>query len=139
MTWTVHPAKEKMRRTLLSTAFILCFLIFVSIFYGMLWGILGLAFLVVSLHSYYFPTSYSITPDEVIIKTVFATNKRKLSEFKKVYYGKNGILLSPFKHKTFLNNFRGVFLLLPQHRDEILKYMIERVEPVVAPAAQEKK
>ena len=84
--------------------------------------------LFVSLHSYFFRTSYDINDDEVMIKNIFMTQRRKLSEFRKVYVGKNGALLSPFRRKTFLNQFRGVFLLLPEQRDEILEFLRTRIE-----------
>ena len=51
------------------------------------------------------------------------TQRRELCEFKRLYEGKNGVLLSPFRRKTFLNQFRGVFLLLPAGRDEIINYL----------------
>ncbi len=114
MTWSVHPANENPVKTIISLVFIFGFLIFILIFYGPLLAALGLAFLFVSLHSFYFKTTYEIDNESVSIKTVFGTQKRKLREFKKIYKGKNGILLSPFKHKTFLNNFRGLFLYYPK-------------------------
>lgn len=126
MTWSVHPAKDKRTKTILSLVFICGFLIFISLFYGIFWAILGFIFLFFALHSYYFPTLYEVNGEGVIIKNIFATQKRKLSEFKKVYQGKNGVLLSPFKHKTLLNHFRGVFLFLPvlsAQRDEIVNYL----------------
>jgi len=123
MKWQTHPAKENITKTILSIAFIFIFVILIANFYNLYWALLGLVFLFASLHSYYFPTSYEITDEEIIIKTIFTTQKRKLSEFKRLYTGKNGILLSPFKHKTFLNNFRGVFLLLPREHNEIINFI----------------
>ncbi|MEO0122676.1 MAG: hypothetical protein ABIL69_01555 [candidate division WOR-3 bacterium] len=123
MKWQVHPAKKNITKTILSTAFIIIFLSLIAIFYNLYWALLGLIFLIASLNSYYFPTTYEITDEEVIVKTIFSTNKRKLKEFKKYYIGKNGILLSPFTHKTFLNNFRGIFLLLPEERNEIINFI----------------
>ena len=128
MKWTVHPAKRDLLKTLLSGFFVSAFLIFVAIFYGIFWSIFGFIVLLVSLHSYFFPTSYEITKDEVVIKNIFMTQRRKLSEFRKVYVGRNGTLLSPFRRKTFLNQFRGVFLLLPVNRDEILTLLRSRIE-----------
>ncbi|MGQ9533691.1 MAG: hypothetical protein ACUVTF_00440 [bacterium] len=129
MNWRVHPAKANITKTVVSLVFLCIFLLLVIVIYGIPWALLGIIFLFVSLYSYYFPTTYQITEDKVIIKTIFTTTKRNLSEFKKVYFGKNGILLSPFKHKTFLNNFRGVFLLLPEDREEIIRYFKERYNP----------
>ncbi len=126
MKWQTHPAKENITKTILSIAFIFIFVILIAIFYNLYWALLGLFFLLASLYSYYFPTTYEITDEEIIIKTIFTTQKRKLREFKKLYTGKNGILLSPFKHKTFLNNFRGVFLLLPKENNEILNFIKDK-------------
>jgi|UniRef100_A0A7V3VU58 energy-coupling factor transporter transmembrane protein EcfT len=126
MRWQVHPAKENPAKTLLSGTFIVVFLILIALVYNLYWALLGFIFLISSLHSYYFPTTYEITEDELIIKTVFSKQRRKLNEFKKFYIGKNGILLSPFIRRTFLNNFRGVFLLLPKERDEIVKFIKDK-------------
>ncbi|MGB9720963.1 MAG: hypothetical protein ACPL28_05735 [bacterium] len=127
MKWKIHPAKENIKKTILSTAFILIFVILIALFYNLYWALLGLVFLLASLHSYYFPTIYEVTEDEITIKTIFSTQKRKLNEFKKFYIGKNGIHLSPFKHKTFLNNFRGVFLLLPKEHTEIVNFIKDKL------------
>ncbi|MEO0129864.1 MAG: hypothetical protein ABIL02_06465, partial [candidate division WOR-3 bacterium] len=83
MKWQVHPAKKNITKTILSTAFIIIFVTLIAIFYNLYWALLGLIFLIASLNSYYFPTNYEITDEEVIVKTIFSTNKRKLKEFKK--------------------------------------------------------
>lgn len=128
MKWTVHPARRNLTKTVLSALFITLFLIYVGVFYGVFWCIFGFVVLFVSLHSYFFPTSYAVDDKEVIIKNIFVTQKRKLNEFRKVYVGKNGMLLSPFRRKTFLNQFRGVFLLLPEQRTEVLEFLSARIE-----------
>ncbi|HEX7319518.1 MAG TPA: hypothetical protein VF399_04070 [bacterium] len=120
MTWSIHPANDNIVKTVVSLVFIFSFLIFILIFYGPLLAALGLAFLFVSLHSFYFKTTYEIDAESVSIKTVFGAQKRKLKEFKKLYKGKNGVLLSPFKRKTFLNNFRGLFLYYPKSAGAIM-------------------
>lgn len=128
MKWTVHPARRDLTKTVLSTVFIVAFLVFVGIFYGVFWSLFGLIVLLVSLHSYFFPTSYEANKEEIVIKNIFMTQRRRLREFRQVYVGKNGVLLSPFRRKTFLNQFRGVFLLLPEQREEVLSFLRARVE-----------
>jgi hypothetical protein len=120
MTWSVHPAKDNLVKTMISLVFIFGFLIFILIFYGPLLAFLGLAFLFVSLHSFYFKTTYEIDAESVNIRTVFGTQKRRLKEFRRIYEGKNGILLSPFKRKTFLNSFRGLFLYYPKSAGAVM-------------------
>jgi hypothetical protein len=139
MKWTIHPAKENKKKTILSLVFIGALLVYVFIFWGLIWGTIGLIFMFIALQPYYFPTRYELTDECAQVKTIFATQKRKLTDFKKVYVGKNGVLLSPFKRKTFLNNFRGIFLFLPPERDEILKFLKDRISepPLPEPAITE--
>ncbi len=141
MKWTVHPAKRDMTKTIISAVFIAAFLVIVGVFYGIFWSIFGFVVLVVSLHSYFFPTSYEVGAEEILVKSIFMTQKRKLDEFRRVYIGKNGVLLSPFRHKTVLNQFRGVFLLLPENRDEIIAVLESRInkdQPATEPATEKK-
>ncbi len=135
MKWSVHPARRNWTKTILSLVFIFGFLIYISIFFGVLFGLLGFCFLFFSLHSYYFPTHYEVNEEEVIVKNIFATQHRKLIEFKRTYEGKNGVLLSPFKHKTMLNQFRGVFLFLPAQRKEILNRLSKLISSEEKPKA----
>lgn len=128
VTWSVHPARKNTLKTILSLVFIVSFLLFVGFFYGIFWTVFGLVVLFVSLHAYYFPTHYELTSEEVIIKNIFTTQRRKYREFKKVYEGKNGVLLSPFRRKTFLNRFRGIFIYLPEDRARISAFLREKIE-----------
>jgi len=127
MRWSVHPAKYHRAKTVLTLTFIFGFLCFVAVFYGIFWSVLGFIILFFSLNSYFLPTYYEVTETEVIVKKIFMTQKRRLSDFRKIYRGKNGILLSPFRRKTFLNQFRGIFLFLPPGHSEIEQYLRKRV------------
>lgn len=128
MKWIVHPAKRDLSKTILSGVFISIFLIIVGIFYGIFWSLFGFIVLFVSVHSYFFPTAYEVNDEEIVIKNIFMTQRRRLTEFRRIYVGRNGVLLSPFRRKTVLNQFRGVFLLLPEQRDEVLDFLRDRIE-----------
>jgi len=127
MKWLVHPARDNMAKTLVSLIFIFAFLTYVSIFFGIVFAVVGFIILFVSLHSYYFPTHYELTDTEIIVTKFFGTQRRMLNEFRMVYEGKNGILLSPFSRKTFLNQFRGVYVLVPRERTKIVEYAKQHV------------
>ncbi len=131
MNWSVHPARDNPVKTILSLTFIFGFLSLILIFYGIFWSLLGLIFLFASLHSYFFPTHYTLDEESVQIKSIFATQKRSLREFKKIYLGKNGVLFSPFRHKTFLNQFRGVYLLLPPKKEEVISYLNNHIISII--------
>ncbi len=124
-------------KTFLVLVFIAIFVFAVAYIYGIFWAVLGLLFLFFSLHSYFFATRYEIDAEKVVVKNIFGRQKRLLSEFKRVYKGRNGVLLSPFRRKTFLNNFRGIFLLLPAERAPIEEYLIEKIEAAGAFAGKD--
>jgi hypothetical protein len=128
MTWSVHPAKDNYKKTIMSLVFIIGFLVFIAFFYGLFWSLLGFVILFVSLYSYFFPSYYEVDEEYVTIRNMFITQRRRHNEFKKVYRGKNGILLSPFTRKTILNQFRGVFLLLPKEDKAIEEYVRGLIE-----------
>lgn len=128
MKWSIHPAKENMTKAILVALFVIAFIVYVGIFFGVFWSIFGFVVLFLSSYSFYFPTHYEITAESIIISSLFTKQKRALQEFKKVLEGKNGVLLSPFRHKTFLNRFRGVFIFLPEERQLIVDCLREKIE-----------
>jgi len=128
MKWKVHPAKNNMTKAIVVAVFVMVFVIYVGIFFGIFWSIFGLIVLFLSSYSFYFPTHYEVNDESVIIKSIFTRQIRSLQEFRKVLVGKNGALLSPFRHKTFLNRFRGVFLFLPKERQAIIDLLREKIE-----------
>lgn len=128
MKWSVHPARSNRTKAIVVAIFAVIFLVYIGNFYGIFWSLFGLIVLFLSSYSFYFPTHYETSDEEVVIKGLFTKQKRSLKEFKKVYEGKNGLLLSPFRHKTFLNRFRGIFLFLPANREPIITYLREKVE-----------
>ena len=127
MKWSVHPARENVVKTIVSLIFIFAFLSYVSIFFGIVFAVVGFIILFVTLHSYYFPTNYELTDTEIVVTKFFGTQHRMLNEFRMVYEGKNGILLSPFSRKTFLNQFRGVYVLVPRERTKIVEYVKQHI------------
>ena len=82
MIWTIHPAKDNKKKTVLSLIFIGALILYVFIFWGLIWGTFGLIFLFIALQPYYFPTRYELTDEYVQVKTLFAIQKRKLTDFK---------------------------------------------------------
>lgn len=126
MIWKVHPACEDRRKLILALVIIVPVLAWLWISAGPFWAILGLLLIFLSLVSFFLPTEYSIDDDGIRIKRLIYTQYRPITEFKKIYILHNGILFSPFKKKTFLNNFRGVFLLFPKDRNPLLSYLESR-------------
>lgn len=63
----------------------------------------------------------------VIIDKKIYKEKREWQTFRRYFLTSNGLVLSPFSKKTFFDNFRGLHLLLPKDKDEIIKFIENRL------------
>ncbi len=59
---------------------------------------------------------------------MFRKQSRKWDSFKTYYPDKNGIFLSPFAHKTRLENFRGLYIRLKENRKEVLDFIKQKID-----------
>ena len=90
--------------------------------------IAALIFLV-SLTTFFFPTTYSVDESKVKIKYLFTLKERNLSAFRSVFPGQRGILLSPYLGPTRLENFRGFYLRYGKdNKGEVDKILAELIE-----------
>ncbi|MCX5800729.1 MAG: hypothetical protein NTX17_05010 [Candidatus Eisenbacteria bacterium] len=76
-----------------------------------------------SLHSYFFTASYSLSNEGVEIKGPFGTQKREWGRFKSFWVDANGLSLSPFTKRSWLEHYRGMRLLFGPNRDEVVEFV----------------
>jgi hypothetical protein len=129
ISWTVHLAKEHPRKTI----WVLIFLLFCSgvfiLLYGVLLTVVAWMFLFITLNSYFLPTKYILTEKEVIVDKKIVTNRLPWTHFRRYDVTTNGIVLSPFSRRNFLDNFRGVHLILPKtNQEEILAFIKRKLD-----------
>jgi hypothetical protein len=130
ISWKVHRAKETPKKTLLVIIVLFIFLVYVAIFFGPPWVILAAVILFASLNAYFLPTTYTLNDTAIIIDKKLFKNKLEWSRFRKYYITTTGIVLSPFTKRSFLDNFRGVHLLMPkENTEEILNFIKKKLDP----------
>jgi hypothetical protein len=111
LSWKSHPARERPVTTILVVIFIFLVLIVVSaIMKNGFMIFLAAGIFIISLSSFFFPTTFTVDEKKVMIKYIFSAKERNLSAFRKCYPERNGILLSPYLSPTRLENFRGFYL-----------------------------
>ena len=127
--WSVHPARKdkgKFYLFILSLLFSIVLLYFAG---GVFWTIFGTMVLLLALYPFYVKTEYLASPEGIFIKRPFYKKKRKWSEFRSIREYENGILLSPYKKRTFLENLRGEFLLVdPEDKRKVIKVLKELLD-----------
>jgi len=130
--WKCHPV---MRRPLVSVSVTL-FITLVGVIvqyatnsHG--FTVLALVILFASLAKFYFPTEYIISDKNLKIKTTTQTLVKKWSMYRTCY---------PDKHAR-LENFRGLYIMFENNRDEVTTFVKERIgrpDPVKATPAESK-
>lgn len=129
ISWQVYRAKETPKKTLYVSIILGLFIIFLVIFYGIFWAIFALIVLFASLNAYFLPTKYTLTDTDIIIDKKLFKNKLEWSRFRKYYITTTGIVLSPFPKHNFLDNFRGIHLLLPKENStEIIEFIKNKLD-----------
>jgi len=123
--WVCHPAKRNMRTTILVSFFIavIVVVVYLATDHSIWFSILAFLFLFGSLASFYFPSYYRLTEDEIIVRTKMQTNVKKWSQYRTFYADKNGVLLSPFVRPSRLENFRGIYIKFGGNRDEVVEFV----------------
>jgi hypothetical protein len=131
--WICHPAKRNLKITTLVTVFLIILVVLVYWMTASAWfTILAILILFGSLASFYFPTRYKFTPDEIIIKTSTQKLTKNWSQYRTFYPDKNGVLLSPFARKTRMENFRGIYIKFEGNKDEVVDYVQKHINPTNA-------
>ena len=113
LSWTVHRARETPIRTAVAAVFILAFVAFSWVVFGPLLGILAVVVLFLALNTYFLPITYTFTEKGIEVDKRFFTARYEWKQFRRWLRTSGGIVISPFSRKNYLDNFRGVHLLLP--------------------------
>ena len=113
LSWTVHRAKETPVKTVVASIFILGFVAFSSVVFGPVLGVLALIVLFVALNAYFLPITYTLTDKGIEVDKRMFSTRYEWKQFRRWFRTTGGIVISPFSRKNYLDNFRGVHLLLP--------------------------
>lgn len=134
--WRKHPLQKRPLAATLVTIFILVIGgLTLSVTGSKAFSVFALVVLFLSLAKFYLPTRFMLTEKFVVIKTTTQKIEKKWSEYRSFYPDKNGVLLSPFLEPSRLENFRGIYLMFENNKEEVLKI----VEDMIAKAQSEKK
>jgi len=121
--WVSYPFKDYP----LSSLLLVAFLVIISL---LLWKItvvnwnmplfyyLGITIFMLSLITYFIPTTYELMENIIVVHYWFIKTERPYSHFGCYYIDKKGIMLSTFKMPRKLDPFRGLSLRFSKTREE---------------------
>jgi len=105
----------------LSVAGLICIIISVIAGGSVLWAVFALAVLVISLASYYVPTSYHINDTGVSIERPWATRHIGWSRIGSIKHNRHGVWLLPGAAVSATDSFRQVYIPV-KGKDKAAKY-----------------
>jgi hypothetical protein len=129
LSWTVHRAKETPTKTIVASVFILAFVAFSWAVFGPMLGILALVVLFLALNTYFLPITYTLTDKGIEVDKRMFTARYEWKQFRRWFRTSGGVVISPFSRKNYLDNFRGVHLLLPADPQPVIDYLEKRFAP----------
>jgi len=127
--WIDHPLKKRGKNLLIVVLFLIMaptvvFFSTKSIFFLFL----SIIFLLGSLSTFFFPTTYELSEDGLKVKFFFNTRKMEWGKYRSFYVDKNGVLLSPFEKPSRLENFRGIYLRFNQNKEEVIDFIKTKIK-----------
>jgi len=128
LTWSAWPARERPLSAIVLLASAL--LLGVLVVRGTGDAVLGLAaplFVLGSLSSFLFPTSYRLTEEAVEVRSLGVSRARPWKEMRRMTVDATGVFLSPFEKRNWLEAYRGVRLLFGGNRDQVVAYVEARI------------
>lgn len=126
VTWRVWRARESPVRTAIVGFFMTVFLAFTVWYFGPLLFLVGLAALAVALHGYFLPVEYRLDREGLTVNKRIFSHTYPWEQFRRWFRTTGGVVLSPFARRTFLDNFRGVHVLLPDDPGPVIGYLKRR-------------
>ena len=133
LTWKVHRARETPTKTVVVSVLLIAFVLFALWCFGPFLALIAVAVLAIALHTYFLPITYTFSDRGVTVDKRIFSYTYPWEQFRRYFHTTGGLVLSPFSRPNFLDNFRGVHLLLPKEPASILDYLDKHFEQVSNP------
>ncbi len=89
-----------------------------------IFALLAAIILTASLGVFFFPTTYTLTEETLTVEFLGAKQVKRWENFARAVQENNGIFLSPFARKGFLEHYRGVFVRYDGNKAEVDRFIL---------------
>ncbi len=118
LSWRVHPAAERRGTGILVFVAILVLSFLAGLWMGgPFWGAFAFVVLFLSLEAFFLPGSFELTERGVIVKKPFSQAERRWDQFRRVIFDADGVTLSPFARRSWLETYRAIRLRYPSRAE----------------------
>ncbi len=123
VTWTVHRAGDAPAKAVLVGLLLIAVVAFGWWYAGPILAVVAIVVLFASLHTFFLPITCIMNKEGVTIDKRLFRYTYEWDRFRRWFRTTGGVVLSPFSHRTFLDNFRGVHLLLPADPRPVIAFL----------------
>jgi len=128
LTWRVHPARERVGVTAQAVAAVgAAAWASADLMGNAWWAVFAVAFLVLTLHSYFLPTAYRIDEDGVSASWLLSSAKLGWNDIRRFQHDDRGGLLSTRRRPSARDAFQGVYLVFRNNSDEVVRRIESRM------------
>ncbi|MEO0005400.1 MAG: hypothetical protein ABIK49_05310 [candidate division WOR-3 bacterium] len=127
ISWSVHRARESPIKTVFALLFLIIFTVFTFFSLGLALALVAVVVLGAATHTYFLPISYRLDAKGVTVDKRIFQYTYEWGRFRRFFHTRGGVVLSPFAQRNFLDNFRGVHLLLPRDAGEVIEFLKSRL------------
>jgi hypothetical protein len=112
LSWVAHPFRRRPWQGIMTLAGVLAIAAALGlVMRSPFWGLFALLVLGLSLEAFYFPTRYELGVENLTVVKVFSRAEASWARFRRVYEDRQGLTLSPYARRAFLEPYRSVRLL----------------------------
>lgn len=133
LSWRVHVLRERPIRSTIAILLVAGFCAVVLLTYEPVFFAISVAFFLVSLASFFFPTTYTLTPEGPSRRILGMETARRWSEFRSFAAGRDGARLYTSRRRSRLGNLRGFSLRFAGNRAAVLDYLGRHLSDARAP------
>ena len=124
LSWSAWPAQEHpLRAAVLIAALAVLGVLVRQGTHDAVLAVAGPLFVLLSVSSWLLPTTYRLTDESLEVRSLGVTRARPWSEMRRMTVDEQGIFLSPFERKHWLDAYRGVRLLTGGNRDQVVAFV----------------
>ncbi|RMG19295.1 MAG: hypothetical protein D6729_05700 [Deltaproteobacteria bacterium] len=129
--WTVHPLRAHPWKGVFVLAVVLLVeYTLVFVWYSPFMALLSAFLLVAATGRFLFPSHFRLDASGAEVRFLGTTQRRRWSELRRMREARSGVLLTPFRRPSRLDEARGLFLVFGEGdsaREEVLTYVRTRL------------
>ncbi|MGH7200972.1 MAG: hypothetical protein ACREJB_10240 [Planctomycetaceae bacterium] len=129
LSWTVHPARERLGVAMGAVTVIVALAwLSAELMDALWWGLVVAGLMTLLLHRFLLPNSFRIDAEGITATRPWSEQRLRWSDIRRFVHDERGGLLSTRARPSLLDGFRGMHLLFGEDRERVIATIRERLD-----------